>query len=83
MQRFHTNEKTIKQYQEEYDEDFYNQKMKQVTDNIGKLIRKLFKVGNTSWATEVLFVERCLDLLKSKQKIPTMIAIIFCKITLC
>ncbi len=60
----YTNEKIIKQHQEEYGEDVYNQEMKQVTDNIGKPIRTLFKVGNTSGATEVLFVERCLDLLK-------------------
>jgi type I restriction enzyme M protein len=60
----YTNEKIIKQHQEEYGEDFYNQEMKQVTDNIGKPIRTLFEVGNTSGATEVLFVERCLDLLK-------------------
>lgn len=60
----YTNEKIIKQHQEEYGEDFYNQEMKQVTDKIGKPIRTLFEVGNTSGATEVLFVERCLDLLK-------------------
>lgn len=61
----YTNEKIIKQHQKEYGEDVYNQEMQQVTDNIGKPIRTLFEVGNTSGATEVLFVERCLDLLKS------------------
>lgn len=60
----YTNEKIIKQHQKEYGKDFYNQEMKQVTDNIGRPIRTLFEVGNTSGATEVLFVERCLDLLK-------------------
>ncbi len=60
----YTNQAIIKKYQDEYGEDTYNQEIKQVTDNIGKPIRKLFKVGETSGATEVLFIERCLDLLK-------------------
>lgn len=61
----YTNEATIKKYQNEYGEELYNNEIKQVTDNIGKPIRKLFEVGDTSGATEVLFIERCLDLLKS------------------
>lgn len=60
----YTNEATIKKYQQEYGEELYNNEIKQVTDNIGKSIRGLFEVGKTSGATEVLFVERCLDLLK-------------------
>ena len=60
----YTNEVTIKEYKAEYGER-YEQELKQVTDNIGKSIRGLFEVGKTSGATEVLFVERCLDLLKS------------------
>jgi type I restriction enzyme M protein len=60
----YTNETTIKKYQKEYGKELYNNEIKQVTDNIGKPIRKLFEVGNTSGATEVLFVERCIDLLK-------------------
>ena len=49
------------------------EEMKQVTDNFGKPIRELFKVGNSkdedkdkgsSGLTEVLFIERCLDLLR-------------------
>ena len=51
----------------------YVEEMKQVTDNFGKPIRELFKVGNSkdedkdkgsSGLTEVLFIERCLDLLR-------------------
>jgi len=60
----YTNDVVIQKYKDEYGDDLYTQEMKQVTDNIGKPIRKLFEVGNTSGATEVLFVERCLDLLK-------------------
>ena len=58
------NETTIKKYQEEYGEELYNEEIKQVTENIGEPIRNLFEIGKTSGATEVLFVERCLDLLK-------------------
>jgi len=60
----YTNEKMIAKYIKEYG-DTYEEEMKQVTDNIDKPIRGLFKVGKTSGATEVLFIERCLDLLKA------------------
>jgi len=60
----YTNESMIKKYVEEYGE-IYTQEMKQVTDNIDKPIRGLFTVGKSSGATEVLFIERCLDLLKA------------------
>ncbi|WP_369177697.1 restriction endonuclease subunit M [Candidatus Thiodubiliella endoseptemdiera] len=61
----YTNETTIEKYRKEYGEELYNEEIKQVTHNIGKSIRGLFEVGKTSGATEVLFVERCLDLLKA------------------
>lgn len=38
--------------------------MKQVTDNIGKPILALYSSGNLSGLTEVLFIERCIRLLK-------------------
>lgn len=66
------NEEMIKKYIDEYG-DRYVDEMKQVTDNFGKPIRGLFKVGNSeeedkdkgsTGLTEVLFIERCLDLLK-------------------
>jgi len=60
----YTNEKMITKYIEEYGEVYTNE-MKQVTDNIDKPIRGLFTVGKSSGATEVLFIERCLDLLKA------------------
>jgi len=59
----YTNEEMIKKYVDEYGE-IYIEEMKQVTDKINKPIRELFEVGKTSGATEVLFIERCLDLLK-------------------
>jgi type I restriction enzyme M protein len=43
----------------------YLKEVGQVVDNIDKPIRGLFDVGKTSGATEVLFIERCLDLLKA------------------
>lgn len=59
----YTNEAVIQRYIKEYG-DFYIEEMKQVTDNFGEAIRSLFISGKTSGATEVLFIERCLDLLK-------------------
>jgi type I restriction enzyme M protein len=59
----YTNEEMIQKYVEEYG-DVYIEEMKQVTDNIDKPIRGLFEVGKTSGASEVLFIERCLDLLR-------------------
>ncbi len=59
----YTNESMIEKYIEEYG-DLYVDEMRQVTDNFGESIRGLFKTGKTSGATEVLFIERCLDLLK-------------------
>jgi type I restriction enzyme M protein len=60
----YTNEKMIEKYIETYGA-VYIEEMKQVTDNIDEPIRGLFTVGKTSGATEVLFIERCLDLLKA------------------
>jgi type I restriction enzyme M protein len=57
------NEEMIQKYVEEYG-DIYLEEMKQVTNNIDKPIRNLFKTGATTGATEVLFIERCIDLLK-------------------
>jgi type I restriction enzyme M protein len=60
----YTNETMIAKYIDEYG-DIYKEEMKQVTENIDAPIRGLFEVGKTSGATEVLFIERCLDLLKA------------------
>lgn len=59
----YTNEAMIEKYIEEYG-SIYEEELKQVTDNVGEPIRGLFETGKTSGATEVLFIERCLDLLK-------------------
>ncbi len=59
----YTNEDMIEYYLSIYPN--YEEEMKQVTDNFGKPIRNLFEVGKTSGATEVLFIERCLTLLKA------------------
>jgi len=59
----YSNQEMIEKYIEEYGEA-YEEELKQVTDNIGESIRGLFHTGKTSGATEILFIERCLDLLK-------------------
>lgn len=48
-----------KQYGKAYDEA-----LKQVDDHIGKSLLSLYDLGSTSTLTEVLFMERCLRLLK-------------------
>ena len=58
------NEEMIAKYTDEYGER-YSEEMRQVTDNFGESIRMLFDVGETSGQTEVLFIERSLDLLKA------------------
>lgn len=42
----------------------YDKALKQVDDHIGKPLLSLYDLGNTSTLTEVLFMERCLHLLK-------------------
>ena len=53
----------IKKYQKRYGKD-YDNALKQVNDNIGKSVLSLFEMGDMSTLTEVLFIERCLNLLK-------------------
>lgn len=57
-------EARIKLYQKEYGKK-YDEAMRQINDNIGKPILDLFKVGKMSTLTEVLFIERCLNLLRA------------------
>ncbi|MFJ1378097.1 N-6 DNA methylase [Capnocytophaga canimorsus] len=59
----YTNEDRIKKYKERWGKDYENA-MKQVNDNIGKPLINLYKTGVMSTLTEVLFIERCLNLLK-------------------
>lgn len=58
-----TDEKLIEKYTELYGEE-YTKALKQVNDNIGNSILDLYETGKMSGLTEVLFMERCLRLLK-------------------
>ena len=58
-----TDEEMIKKYVKKYG-NAYNEALKQVNDHIGKSLLSLFDLGSTSTLTEVLFMERCLRLLK-------------------
>jgi type I restriction enzyme M protein len=59
---FNDSEK-IEKYVERFGSDYTNA-LKQVNDNIGKSLIDLFDLGKVSGLTEVLFMERCLRLLK-------------------
>ncbi|MTK53118.1 N-6 DNA methylase [Paludibacter sp.] len=59
----YTDAARIAKYRERYGEA-YDKALKQVNDNIGKPLIDLFDVGKMSGLTEVLFIERCLRLLK-------------------
>ena len=56
-----TDEAKIAVYKNRYG-DAYTQALKQVNDNVGKSLLSLYKIDNG--LTEVLFIERCLNLLK-------------------
>lgn len=58
-----TDEVLIAKYKEKYG-DAYDDALKQVNDNIGKKLLSLYDTGSMSGLTEVLFMERCLRLLK-------------------
>ena len=58
-----TDEAKIKYYTKRYG-DAYLEALKQVNDHIGESILNLFETGKMSGLTEVLFIERCLNLLK-------------------
>lgn len=58
-----TDEIKIKEYTKRYGEQ-YLEAQKQVNDHIGDSILDLFEVGKMCGLTEVLFIERCLNLLK-------------------
>ena len=56
-------EEMKKKYRRKYGKA-YDEALKQVDDNIGKSLLSLYDLGSTSTLTEVLFMERCLKLLK-------------------
>ena len=58
-----TDETLIAKYKKKYGEA-YEKALQQVNDNIGKSLLSLYDVGSMSGLTEVLFMERCLKLLK-------------------
>lgn len=58
-----TDKELIAKYREKYGAE-YDTALRQVNDNIGKPLLSLYDVGSMSGLTEVLFMERCLRLLK-------------------
>lgn len=59
----YTDTARILKYRERYGKA-YDEALKQVNNNIGKSLISLYKTGSMSTLTEVLFIERCLNLLK-------------------
>lgn len=63
----YTDEVRIAKYKKRYDSKenpAYTNALQQVNNNIGKPLLSLYKTGAMSTLTEVLFIERCLNLLK-------------------
>lgn len=60
-----TDEYRIKKYQERYGKEVYTQALNQINGNINKSVLSLYETGGMSTLTEVLFIERCLNLLKA------------------
>lgn len=54
----------IKAYEKRYGKENYDNALKQVNDHIDQPILDLFQIGKFCGLTEVLFIERCLNLLK-------------------
>ncbi len=59
----YTDKKKIEYYQDKYWEE-YNRALSQINDNIWKPLLSIYKTGKMSTLTEVLFMERNLNLLK-------------------
>ena len=57
-----TDEVKIEEYKKRYGDENYEKALSQVNDNVGKSLLSLYKIDNG--LTEVLFIERCLNLLK-------------------
>ncbi|SEW46008.1 type I restriction enzyme M protein [Chitinophaga sp. YR573] len=58
-----TDVERIKKYQKIYG-SAYDEALRQVNDNVGNSLLDLYETGSMSTLTEVLFIERCLNLLK-------------------
>ena len=59
----YTDIERIKKYRKRYG-SAYDEALKQVNDNVDKPLLDLYETGSMSTLTEVLFIERCLNLLK-------------------
>lgn len=59
----YTDELRIEKYRERYGEQ-YDIALNQINENIGNSLLSLYETGKLSGLTEVLFIERCLNLLK-------------------
>lgn len=59
----YTDENKISYYTELYGKKYLDA-IKQVNDNIGESLLSLYEVGKINGLTEILFIERCLNLLK-------------------
>lgn len=57
-----TDEAKIEEYKKRYGREEYERALSQVNDNIGQSLLSLYKINSS--LTEVLFIERCLNLLK-------------------
>ena len=59
-----TNEEKIAEYEKKYGKEIYHKAMSQINDHIDESVLSLYDSGKLSGLTEVLFIERCLRLLK-------------------
>lgn len=60
----YTDSDRIEKYRERYGKA-YDEALKQINDNIDKPLLDMYDTGSMSTLTEVLFIERCLNLLKA------------------
>ncbi len=60
-----TDNDRISKYQDRYGKEVYNTAQSQIDDNINKSLLSLYDTGSMSSLTEVLFIERCLNLLRA------------------
>ena len=59
-----TDVQKIAAYEKKYGKEVYQQARSQINDHIGDSVLDLYTVGKLSGLTEVLFIERCIRLLK-------------------
>lgn len=59
-----TDAQKIAAYEKKYGKEVYQQALSQINDHVGDSVLDLYTVGKLSGLTEVLFIERCIHLLK-------------------